>query len=356
MPDSPKVSVLLPVYNGEQYLDQAIETILDQDFTDFELIAVNDGSKDRTAEILAEWARRDPRVVVLNNEKNIGLPATLNVGLKAAHGEYIARQDCDDIALPGRLRTEVEMLDANPNAVLVSMNYHVIDNEDRLIYTTEADRPPLLLHWRLRFHNAVGGHAVVMFRKQVALELGGYDTDVPLAEDFDLWTRMLKRGDILIAPQPGMRYRAHDNRATMVQTDKQRLSTWRIVRRVLGAQLGRAVDEEEAKAITHLWSLDVRPGSKYAAHAIRLTREAYQAWAPSLTPAERRMVRVETARQCIAAASAMGRRRWVADSIRHILYGLSWHPFGAMSELVTSVVRQFKRGRGRTNLVAGPAS
>jgi glycosyltransferase involved in cell wall biosynthesis len=108
---NPKVSVLMSVYNGESHLGEAVEGILKQTFTDFEFIIVDDGSTDSTWSILSEYATRDKRIVLLQNKNNIGLAQSLNKGLAMARGEYIARQDADDISLSVRFANQVEYLD-----------------------------------------------------------------------------------------------------------------------------------------------------------------------------------------------------------------------------------------------------
>jgi len=108
----PKVTVLMPVYNGEKYLNEAIDSILGQTFKDFKFLIINDGSTDGTADILKSY--KDSRIKVTNNEKNIGLTKSLNKGLKMAKSEYIARMDADDISLPTRLQKQVEFMDSHP--------------------------------------------------------------------------------------------------------------------------------------------------------------------------------------------------------------------------------------------------
>ncbi|MDQ3072975.1 MAG: glycosyltransferase family 2 protein, partial [Bacteroidota bacterium] len=108
----PLVTVLTSVYNGEEYLREAIESILNQSFTDYEFLIVNDGSTDKTAEILAGYF--DPRIRIIHNNKNKGLSFSLNSGLEASFGVYVARQDADDISLRDRLRKQVDFMEKNP--------------------------------------------------------------------------------------------------------------------------------------------------------------------------------------------------------------------------------------------------
>ena len=114
---NPKVAVLMSVYNGEKYLREAINSILSQTFNDFEFLIINDGSTDGTADILKSYT--DSRIKIINNEKNIGLTKSLNKGLKIAKGEYIARQDADDISMPERLKEEVAFLEIHKDYAVV---------------------------------------------------------------------------------------------------------------------------------------------------------------------------------------------------------------------------------------------
>jgi glycosyltransferase involved in cell wall biosynthesis len=125
----PKVSVVMSVYNGEKYLCEAIDSILNQTFENFEFLIVNDGSTDRTLEILQSY--RDPRIKVINNERNIGLTASLNKGLKIAKGEYVARMDADDVSFPHRLEQQKAFLDRNPRVAMVGSWAEVIDESGK---------------------------------------------------------------------------------------------------------------------------------------------------------------------------------------------------------------------------------
>jgi glycosyltransferase involved in cell wall biosynthesis len=109
--DYVKISILMPVYNGEKYLREAIDSILNQTFTDFEFLIVDDGSTDNSVEIINSY--QNSRINLVKNDKNEGLVYTLNRGLSLAKGEYIARMDCDDISLPERLKKQIDFLDSN---------------------------------------------------------------------------------------------------------------------------------------------------------------------------------------------------------------------------------------------------
>jgi len=183
---SPKVSVLMTVYNDERHVAHAIESILSQTFKDFELIIINDGSTDGTLNVLNRYASNDNRINVLNQE-NCGTTISANNGVNAARGEYIARIDSDDISYPNRLAVEVLNLDANPQVGLVGGGAHIADESGQIIGMRNifAKDPKRVLQSRCIFQQSD-----VMFRKSVFLAVGGYRNKFWNAQDYDLWLRM----------------------------------------------------------------------------------------------------------------------------------------------------------------------
>lgn len=247
----PRLTVFIPVYNGERFLDEAIESVLSQDFHDFELLIVDDASVDATPSILARWAGKDRRIVVLRNLVNRGAAATANAGLAAARGEYLARQDADDVSLPGRLRREVEALDACPEAVMVSTDFQIIDERGRRLRIERRAQPPEIIEYQLNFLNAIGGHSQVMFRTSVVRELGGYDETRRTGEDYELWTRLVRRGPILVLPLVSMSYRMHAAQATAAPRDEaSRRRAVEFSRTLLSSWIGRELTVLEAEAAT----------------------------------------------------------------------------------------------------------
>jgi cellulose synthase/poly-beta-1,6-N-acetylglucosamine synthase-like glycosyltransferase len=329
---TPRVSVLMPVYNGEAHLDEAIESVLQQDFPDFEFIIVDDGSGDRTPAMLASWAARDRRIVLLRNEVNRGVSHALNVGLAAARGEYIARQDADDIAMQGRFALEVALLDREPDVVLVSMNYEVITEDGTVIERARVSRPEVLIRWRFLFSNAIGGHGQVMFRRNTIQELGGYSEEAPWAEDYDLWIRVLSRGRIVVLPESGMRYRIHGNRSSEIWATEQKSTGGRIAQRALQSLLKRDVDEAEAHAVRHLWGLHLQRNR--AAIANRTMRDAYAVFTRDLAPAEAKLIRRKSAAQFIYIGALMLSRGAVGEMFTHFRYGVAWDVVGALAGCV----------------------
>lgn len=185
----PTVSVLMPTYNAERYLKEAIESILTQTFADFELIIINDGSTDSTEQIIHSFG--DPRIRYIKNIKNIGLSPTLNIGLKEATGTYIARMDADDISYPTRLEKQVDFLNKNPDYGIVGCMYIVMDQKrvpyeaGGLDFRHEAEIKLCL------FGSNVFVHGETMFRSSIIIkdELR-YNSAYNPCEDYDLWIRM----------------------------------------------------------------------------------------------------------------------------------------------------------------------
>ncbi len=185
---SVKISVILSVYNGEQYIKEAIDSILEQSYTDFECIVIDDGSTDSTPAIITRI--KDPRIVYLTNEKNIGLVQSLNKGLRVAKGELIARMDADDISLPDRFEKQVGFLDTHPEVGVLGTAMRQIDSSGRtLSVLVVPERHPEIL-WRMFFGLAVV-HASVMMRREVVLKVGGYNNNYQHIEDTELWSRLI---------------------------------------------------------------------------------------------------------------------------------------------------------------------
>jgi len=188
---SPRVSVVTTVYNGEPYVDRAIPSILAQTFTDFEWVIVDDGSRDRTPEILQELARQDQRVRVFSPGR-LGITGAANYGVTQAQGEYIARQDFDDRSYPDRLRLQVELLDAHPEVGVVG-GYYLLVDENR---TERYVRMPPTEHAAIVSAMAkaiVYANTTTMFRRAVWNQAGGYP-EVADLEDQLLWLKAAKLG------------------------------------------------------------------------------------------------------------------------------------------------------------------
>ena len=237
---TPKVSVVMPVYNGEKFVAAAIESVLSQSYTDFELIIINDGSKDSSATIIESYD--DPRIVYVANPENAGLAKVRNKGLRIVRGEYIAWLDCDDISLPYRLEKQVRLLDANPNIGLCGTWVKTIGNHAGDIWRYPSE--PEFLRARMLFDDPVATSSVMMRAACLQGLKTHFDLDYPPAEDYELWERVSRAWGVTNVPEVLTLYRVHSAQTSIVNAERQRVSIWGIQSRML-AQLGISPTEEE---------------------------------------------------------------------------------------------------------------
>ncbi|MBN2192258.1 MAG: glycosyltransferase family 2 protein [Polyangiaceae bacterium] len=207
---SARVSVLCCVHNGGPHLEAAIRSILVQSFRDFELILIDDGSTDDSPTVLDALGREDPRAVVIH-QANVGLTRALNIGLRLATGEYVVRQDADDLSLPRRIEAQVAHLERHPRCVVVGCRYLKIDDTGEV---QGHGRPPLSdlgIKLRLLDRNALA-HSAATYRRRPVLDLGGYDAGFRTAQDYDLWCRLATIGKLRNLRQPLLLRREHPRR------------------------------------------------------------------------------------------------------------------------------------------------
>ena len=204
----PAVSVLMTVHNSQRFIDQAVRSVLAQDFSDLELIVVDDGSTDRTARKLTHLARQDDRLKVIT-QPNRGIPIAANAGLEHCRGRYVARLDSDDLARSDRIRRQVAYLEAN-DAVCVGSDMALIDPRGRFL--TVMHNPPddasIQAHI-LRGHAAIG-HTSCLIRGDAIERIGGYDERFTCGVDLDLWLRLGEIGALANISEPLVQYRLHD--------------------------------------------------------------------------------------------------------------------------------------------------
>ena len=202
---SPRVTVLLPVYNGLPYLQAAVDSILAQTLTDFEFLIINDGSRDASAEVLDRLT--DPRIRVVH-QANRGLAASLNIGIDMARGRYIARQDQDDLSLPERLAEQVRFMDAHPECILLGTGADIWVGDEPADRYHDHPAEHAMLAFHLLFNNPFV-HSSVMLRKDAVQAIGGYTTDPARQppEDYELWSRMARAGRVANLSQRLLVYR-----------------------------------------------------------------------------------------------------------------------------------------------------
>lgn len=193
MSDSPRVSVLMTVYNGAPWLREAIDSVVSQTYRDWELIVIENGSSDASPTILGSYT--DPRIRVIPVRVNMGRTPALRDAFARARGEYIAVLDADDIAEPTRFAKQAVFLDAHREVSVVGSWTLRIDAEGRQIARWAPPLDPAQLQDQLGFRNPIV-HSAAMYRAGLAREVGGYPTDYPYAQDCALWLRLAERGQI----------------------------------------------------------------------------------------------------------------------------------------------------------------
>lgn len=210
----PLISVLMSVYNGADYLEEAVESVLNQDLREIEIILIDDGSTDRSPELLEAFAASDPRVLVDILPENQGIAEALNHGLRHARAPLIARMDADDVALPKRLSTQLAYLDAHPETVICGTGLETIDAAGQSMRSTYRVRDDFCTRWLLRFFPVIP-HPTFLFRRE---PMAGtpifYDREFETAEDYDFMCRIVAHGQAVCLPDILLKYRVHPKSVT----------------------------------------------------------------------------------------------------------------------------------------------
>jgi Glycosyl transferase family 2 len=243
---TPRVTVLMSVHNGVPFLAEAVESILGQTMTDFEFLVIDDRSTDGSAEVVEAYG--DPRIRVVRNDSNLGLTRSLNIGLAAARGELIARQDADDNSHPERLARQVAFLDAHPEIALVGTQARIIGSRGER--RRGVIRKPVTadgIAWEFMFGNPFI-HSSVMVRTKVIREmLGGYNEAFITSQDYELWTRL-----VAVARATNLKERLMDFRSYSESVSRQKYSASH-VQRVEGILLHNIERLTGASAETERW-------------------------------------------------------------------------------------------------------
>lgn len=222
----PKISVVLPVFNAQKYVGNAVRSILSQSFTNFELIVINDGSSDGTTAILSEFQKQDSRLILISRD-NKGLVASLNEGVDLARGEWIARMDADDIALPQRFERQLQWLEQTGADICGSWIQLFGTADKRIIKHSQTDGA---IKMELLFGSPFA-HPTVMMRSELVRNLR-YDSVWEKAEDYDLWERAARSGwKMTNVPEVLLQYRQHETQISTAASTKQHQLTQLIQRR-----------------------------------------------------------------------------------------------------------------------------
>jgi glycosyltransferase involved in cell wall biosynthesis len=213
---SPKITVLLPVYNCELYIKTAVESILNQTFTDFELLIIDDASTDATVSIIQKI--EDSRIQLIQKPVNSGYTHSLNYGLQLAKGEYIARMDADDISYPERFAKQIAYLEMHLEVVVCGTTYKIVDNDKRITLPEHHEAIKIGLLWG----NCIL-HPSVMIRKKVIADFSiQYNTSKEPAEDYDIWVRLLSIGKLHNLQEVLVEYRVYGNQVSRKRAEEQK--------------------------------------------------------------------------------------------------------------------------------------
>lgn len=246
----------MPIYNGEKYLREAIDSILKQSFADFEFLIVNDGSIDRTVQTISSY--KDPRIRLVENDKNLGLINTLNKGFELSRGEYIVRMDCDDISLPERLKEQVDFMESNEDVGVSGTWFFTIGDSQTKVARYPDDQNSI--RCGLLFNSVLAHPTIIIRKKDFYKNKLYYDPFFPHAEDYELWVRAIQFFKISNIRKVLLLYRIHPEQITS-RLNEEQVETAGQVRLVQIDKLGINPTQEEfdihqAISVCHVKNLD----------------------------------------------------------------------------------------------------
>jgi glycosyltransferase involved in cell wall biosynthesis len=262
-PKPPRVTVLMPAYNAGKYIGEAIQSILDQSFQDFEILIIDDGSTDNTRDIIKSF--KDLRIRIIEQQVCKGVSRSLNAGLQAAKGRYIARFDADDICFPKRLERQVHFLDTRPDYILIGTDAEYIsENGDHLFnfhcrgYSYEE-----ILEELYQYCPFI--HSSVMYRKEEVLKTGGYPVNAHNFEDYLLWANLVRRGKCGNLPDPLIKVRFNPGSVTI--DEKWRGEGFRKLKREI-IKRGSITEKEGNKLLAIIKKQEKKRIKESAYHAL----------------------------------------------------------------------------------------
>ncbi len=238
---NPRITVLLAVRDGQKYLPQAIGSVLQQTFGDFEFIIIDDQSADGSLQAIKQY--NDTRIKVIPNRTHMGLSRSLNIGLHAAQGEYIARMDADDICLPERFEKQVRFLDQHPSMAVLGTGIRLIDELGKTIRDVQMPTDSDLIKWQLCFINPIA-HPSVMMRRTAVKQAGGYDQELICSQDYDLWWRMSANNQLGNISDILVLLRQHSGQVSRVKRSEQFEFGLKISQKYLSSLLDHVISED----------------------------------------------------------------------------------------------------------------
>ncbi len=227
----PQISIITAAYNSEDYIDDCIKSIRSQTYSNWELIIINDGSTDDTEKAILEFSRKDSRIKYHKNDKNIGLIATLNKGIKISTGTYIARLDTDDIWVdPMKLQKQLDYLQKEPNTILIGTWGYRLNSKGENIGNIQYPTSDRSIRNYILIENCFL-HSAVMFNRDIVIKNGLYSKEFKSAEDYELWLKLGRSGEFHNLPKYMVGYRINDSGISATRYKEQQLHTIKAVNR-----------------------------------------------------------------------------------------------------------------------------
>jgi hypothetical protein len=330
----PAVTVVMPVRDAAAFVGEALDSVLAQTYTGFEIVVVDDASTDGTADVLRRYA--DPRVRLIRHPRKGGVAVALNTGISSSRSRYVARMDADDVALPERLAQQVRFLDRNPSIGIVGANMQPIGSDGRpTAPSTMVPTLPGHVRWMLHVHNCVN-HPTVVARREVFQALGGYRLGAVAAEDYDLWIRAMDITRIANIPDVLLHYRVHPSSTSVVH--QRQASAWVVsgAEKALTRLLGSPPDRDAVLVLRH-------PSQAEMASLADIRGAAALLWAfteavvqsHALSPQEHGAIR-RTATQWFAQLVRATARRRPASAARLLVPGATGPPAWVFGETVAA--------------------
>lgn len=335
---TPRISVIMSVYNSADYLREAIESILNQTFTNFEFIIFDDSSTDDSWKIITEYTNQDDRIILIQNQENIGLTKSLNKGIALAKGEYIARQDADDVSLPERFEKQVALLDQEPEVVLVSCNLELINSEGCITGMYQRACAPELVPWYLLFYNRLAGHSQVVYRREIVKSLGSYSESRRYSQDYELWCRLAKVGQIAILPEILLQQRIHNNSISAAKRSEQKAYSLNQVRDNIKQLIKEEIDLEEVEDlrlfwIGHWWKCfpDTQKAGVLHSRLQQILQRFLQQNSQKHSAEITSRLYILIGQQFIYWIRALSIRNNLLEKIKISAYAFAWHPLGVVN-------------------------
>jgi glycosyltransferase involved in cell wall biosynthesis len=205
----PRISVIMPVYNVQEYLAQTIESVLNQSYTDFELICIDDCSTDQSLSILKSYKKKDDRIIIITNEQNLGAAATRNRALDIAIGEFVALQDSDDYSHPDRFRIQLNYMDTHPDIIALGSGMIVVDEKNKVRKYIQNFQEDILIRCHVLFTNPISNPT--FFIRIDAIKISGqYNNNFKRSQDYELMSRLLPIGNFANLPDYLVYYRRRE--------------------------------------------------------------------------------------------------------------------------------------------------